>query len=491
MKYILAIDQGTSSTRAFIFTSSGAEVCFHARTLHEKYPHDGWVEQDPLEMWNNILVCIKEALLKSKFSIQQIASIGITNQRESTIIWDKKTGTPIFPCIVWSDRRTAQLCGQLQKDKINEMIQEKTGLLIDPYFSATKIMWLLDHIPNARKRTENGELLFGTIDSYILWHLTKGKVHATDATNASRTMLFNIHDQRWDDEILQKLNIPEKLLPTVLDTNAFFGTMDKEFFGHEIPITAMIGDQQSALVGQACFQPGTQKITFGTGCFVLLNTGNQIIKSKHRLLSTIAYRLQGKVTYALEGSVFSAGIIVKWLRDKLKMIASSQETEMLAQKLKDTGGVYLVPAFTGLGAPYWNPNARAALLGMTNNTGVEHIVRAGLESVVYQTKDLLTAMIQDYPQPGSYIRVDGGMTNNNWLMQFLADLLDQTIDRPTCIETTALGAALMAALGAGIYSSLEEIATAWKLDKQFMPAMDQNSRENFYNGWKSAIRLIN
>lgn len=489
-KYLLAIDQGTTSSRAIIFTHLCDPVSQHQIDLTQFYPQEGWVEQDPEEMWTNTVECCRQALIKANLTAKDILAIGISNQRETTIIWDKKTGKPIYNAIVWQDRRTSELCRQLAQQKISTKLQEKTGLLLDPYFSATKIMWLLDTQPHIRERAERGELAFGTVDTFLLWRLTKGKVHATDATNASRTLLFNIKTQQWDQDILNAFNIPEKLLPIVLDSSANFGSTDPELFSHAIPITGVAGDQQAATVGQACFKPGMVKSTFGTGGFMLLNTGSQPIQSKNRLLATIAYRLNGKVTYGLEGSIFCAGATVKWLRDKLKIIQTAAETETLAESITDTGGVYLVPAFTGLGAPYWNPDARAAISGLTRNSGIEQIARAALESVGYQTRDLLDAMISDSHTSITTLRVDGGMVANNWFLQFLADILNVEIERPACIETTALGAAFLAGLQVGVYQSLDEIAELGTKYNNFSPKMDQKQVDNLYSGWKMAINKV-
>lgn len=491
-QYLLAIDQGTTSSRAIVFTRNGEIVSQHQIDLTQYFPYDGWVEHDPEEIWTTTLECCRKALSGAHLTAKDIAAVGITNQRETTIIWDRKTGKPIYRAIVWQDRRTSELCKELSQQPISASLQDKTGLLLDPYFSATKIMWLLTHIPDARARAERGELAFGTVDSFLLSRLTKGKVHATDATNASRTLLFNIETQEWDQEILNAFDIPQSLLPTVLDSSADFGQVDTEFLGASIPITALVGDQQAATVGQACFSPGMVKSTYGTGCFMLLNTGAQFIRSKHHLLATVAYRIKGKVTYGLEGSIFSAGVSVKWLRDLLKMIKTPAETEMLAQSVVDTGGVYLVPAFTGLGAPYWDPDARAALLGLTRNSGIEQIVRAALESVGYQTRDLLNAMTEDSQTQLTTLRVDGGMVVNNWLLQFLADILNLTIHRPACIETTALGAVYLAGLQVGFYQSLEDISQLWQANQIFLPKMREDVRNSLYRGWKKAInRVIN
>ena len=489
-QYLLAIDQGTTNSRAIVFTREGRIVSQHEIPLKQYYPKEGWVEQNPDEMWSNTLECCRDALKKKELLPKDIAAVGISNQRETTIIWDRNTGKPLYPAIVWQDRRTASLCKELMTHAISNQLQEKTGLLLDPYFSATKIMWLLDNVPDARKRAVRGELAFGTVDSFLLWRLTNGKTHATDATNASRTLLFNIHTQTWDNDILTALNIPAAILPIVLDSSAHFGDIDKSFLGEKIPITGIAGDQQAATVGQACFTSGMVKSTYGTGCFMLLNTGDSVIYSKNRLLSTVAYRLNGKVTYGLEGSIFSAGVTIKWLRDTLKLISSASETEALAKSIPDTQGVYLVPGFTGLGAPYWDPDARGALLGLTRNSGVEQIARAALEAVCYQTRDLLTAMRSDSGTTLAVLRVDGGMTANNWLLQFLADILNIEVERPVCIETSALGAAFLAGLQIGFYQSLEEIASLGKTDAHFIPTMPTEQREHLYTGWQRAIARV-
>lgn len=490
VKCLLAIDQGTTSSRAIIFTREGDPISKHQIDLTQYYPQEGWVEQDPEEMWINTLECCLQAIKKMNLSVQDIAAVGITNQRETTIMWDKKSGRPIYPAIVWQDRRTSELCKQWSKHAIHAKLQAKTGLLLDPYFSATKILWLLNTIPNARKRAEAGELAFGTVDTFLLWRLTKGKHHATDATNASRTLLFNIQTQEWDQEILDAFDIPAAILPVVFDSSADFGFVDAEFFGKSLRITSMIGDQQSATVGQACFTPGMVKSTYGTGCFMLLNTGMHLIQSKNRLLSTIAYRLNGNVNYGLEGSIFHAGSAIKWLRDELKLIKTSAESEILAERIEDTGGVYLVPAFTGLGAPYWDPDARGILVGLTRNCRVDHIVRSALEAVAYQTRDLLKAMITDSQTELKTLRVDGGMAENNWLLQFLADMLNLEIQSPKFIETTALGAAFLAGLQVGMYQSLDEIARLWQANRQFVPRMDHARREDLYQGWTNAVAKI-
>lgn len=487
--YLLAIDQGTTNSRAIIFNRFGHLISQHEMTLRQYYPHDGWVEQNPEEMFNHTVECCRQALKKSGLSVDAIATIGISNQRETTIVWDRKTGEPVYPAIVWQDRRTSELCKTLYPS-FQQKIYQKTGLLLDPYFSATKIMWLLKHIPTVRERAERGELLFGTVDTYLLWKLTQGKAHATDATNASRTLLFNLHTQQWDQDILSDFNIPASLLPSVLDNTAYFGEMDDSFLGKKISITGMAGDQQAATIGQACFQPGMVKATYGTGCFMLLNTGSQIIQSNNRLLSTITYRLNNKVTYGLEGSIFSAGATVKWLRDTLNLIQTAAETEILAKSVVNTEGVYLVPAFTGLGAPYWDPEARGALLGLTRNSSRSHIVRAALENVAYQTRDLLEAMMADCQSSIQTLRVDGGMAANTWLLQFLSNILHIEVCRPTCIETTALGAAFLAGLHIGLYSSLNDISAMWQLQQKFTPNMTVTESDLLYKGWRKAVGRV-
>jgi glycerol kinase len=486
---LLAIDQGTTSTRAVVFGRDGARLGAAQRELPQSYPQSGWVEHDALRIWEDTLACGREALKAAGLGASGVAALGITNQRETTVLWERKTGQPIHPAIVWQDRRTAEWCRKHGGRERDAWLQERTGLLLDPYFCATKIAWILDHVPGARARAERGELAFGTIDCWLLWQLTAGKVHATDATNASRTLLFNIHTQRWDAELLEFLGVPEKILPEVRDTAASFGASEPELFGGAIAVAALVGDQQSATVGQACFKPGMTKSTYGTGCFVVLNTGDQPAHSRHRLLGTVGYRLGGKTTHALEGSIFVAGAAVQWLRDAVRLIGSAGETEALARSIEDTRGVYLVPAFTGLGAPYWDPEARGAVLGLTRDSGIAHIVRAALESVCYQTRDLLEAMRQDAPAP-TELRVDGGMAVNDWLMQFLADVLRIPVVRPQTVETTALGAALLAGLQAGVYASLEEIGELWKADRRFEPAMPEGRAEGLYAGWREAVGRV-
>jgi glycerol kinase len=488
--YLLAIDQGTTSSRAIIFNHLAEIISQHQIDLQQFYPQPGWVEQDPEEIWLHTLICCQQAITKANISAHEITAIGISNQRETTIIWDKDTGKPIYPAIVWQDRRTAEICATLSSHINLQNLSEKTGLLLDPYFSASKIVWILNHVAGARERAEQGKLAFGTVDTFLLWRLTQGKSHATDASNASRTLLFNIKTQCWDEELLTAFNIPSSLLPTVLDSAAHFGHTNKEWFGSAIPIQAILGDQQAATVGQACFQKGMLKSTYGTGCFVLLNTGSEIVHSKNKLLATVAYRLNGQVSYGLEGSIFAAGVGVKWLRDNLQIIKTAAETDTIAKSIPDTEGVYMVPAFTGLGAPYWDPYAKGALLGLNRNSGVAHIVRATLESVCYQTKDLLECMQQDVVINLHTLRVDGGMAANHWLMQFLADILNLTVEVPRYVETSALGVAFFAGLYAGVYPSLQDITQLWHAKHVFQVNMSHETRKKLYTGWQNAVKRV-
>lgn len=488
--YLLAIDQGTTNSRAIIFDRFGNPVSSHEMALKQYFPHDGWVEQNPDEMFANTVECCREAMKKGGISPSAIVAAGISNQRETTIIWDKNTGKHVYPAIVWQDRRTSHLCQQLEQTELGRHIYAKTGLLLDPYFSATKIMWILENVRGARERAERGELLFGTVDTFLLWKLSNGKSHFTDITNASRTMLFNIHTREWDREILNALHIPSGMLPVVLDNTAHFGDIDAAILGEKVPVMGMAGDQQAATVGQACFYPGMVKATYGTGCFMVLNTGSQIIQSQNRLLTTIAYRINGQIAYGLEGSIFSAGTTIKWLRDTLRMIDSAEETEALAKSIPHTDGVYLVPAFTGLGAPYWDPHARGALLGLTRNSGREHIARAALESVAYQSLDLLHAMTADSQSTLQKLRVDGGMAANNWMLNFLSDMLRLEVQRPVCIETSALGAAYLAGLQAGLFQSIDEISDMWQMQSACSPQMPISQRDVLYQSWKSAVARV-
>lgn len=484
--HILTIDQGTTSSRALIFDADGNPLSVGQQEFTQHFPANGWVEHDANEIWESSLSSCHTALSNAGISIEDIACIGITNQRETTIVWDRKTGVPVCNAIVWQDRRTSEFCEQLKQQGLQESIQQKTGLLIDPYFSATKLHWILEQVPGVRTRAENGELAFGTVDCFLLWRLTGGKSHCTDATNASRTMLFNIREQQWDEELLSLFDIPASLLPQVKDCAADYGVCDAELLGASIPITGIIGDQQAAAFGQCCFSSGMTKSTYGTGCFVLMNTGNQIIESSNRLLSTVAYRLNGVASYAIEGSIFMAGAIVQWIRDGLKLIDNAAESEALAEATSDDLSVYLVPAFTGLGAPYWDPNARAAMFGMTRDTGIKEIVTAALLSVCYQTKDLVLAIEADGASLNC-LRVDGGMTNNNYLLQKLADVLNCEVHRPIITETTALGAAYVAGLHVGLFESLETISNKWQLEQAYVPVKDDAWRDRQYNGWLDAV----
>ncbi len=488
-KYILAIDQGTTSSRAILFNDQLEIVTVAQQEFEQFFPQSGWVEHDPEEIWSSTLVTCKKALGQSQIAPENIAAIGITNQRETTILWDKATGKPVHKAIVWQDRRTSEYCAELRKAGHETMVTDKTGLLLDSYFSGTKIRWILDQIPGARERAEAGELLFGTIDTFLLWHLTGGKEHATDATNASRTMLFNIHDNCWDSDLLSLLNIPPSLLPEVKDCSADFGISDPALLGAAIPIGGIAGDQQAALIGQACFEPGMIKSTYGTGCFIVLNTGNQAVRSNNRLLTTIGYRLNNTTTYALEGSIFVAGAAVQWMRDAMELIESASETGKLARQADTNQDVYLVPAFTGLGAPHWDADARGAIYGITRATGPAELSKAALESVCYQTRDLLEAMRGDWKKMGeTVLRVDGGMVASNYTMQFLADILNAPVDRPVISETTALGAAYLAGLFTGLFPPPEQFSTSWKRDKRFTPSLDETVRKRKYSGWQDAIR---
>jgi glycerol kinase len=484
---LVAIDQGTTSTRAIVFDDQGRPLGSGQRQLSLAYPQPGWVEHDPDRIWADTVACVREALAAAGRAAGEVLALGITNQRETTILWERRSGRPIHPAVVWQDRRTSEFCAR--HGERSGWLAEKTGLLLDPYFSATKIAWILDRVPGARARAENGELAFGTVDSWLLWQLTGGRLHATDATNASRTLLFDIRTQQWDPELLAFFGVPASLLPEVRDSAADFGSTDAALFGAAIPIRGVAGDQQAATVGQACLRPGMIKSTYGTGCFMVLNTGSELRRSRHRLLTTVAYRLRGEVTYALEGSIFVAGATVQWLRDTLRLVASAGETAELAASVDDTRGVYLVPAFTGLGAPYWDPEARGALLGLTRDSGIAHIVRAALEAVCFQTRDLLEAMAQDDGVP-TELRVDGGMAVNDWLLQCLADIVRLPVVRPTHVETTALGAAYLAGLGAGLYGSLDEIGHLWQAEARFTPAMEPARADRLYAGWRAAVARV-
>ena len=485
-RYILAVDQGTTSTRAVVFDADGEVHGQAQRELHQHYPEPGWVEHDPEEIWQATLATAREALAAAKLGARDIAGIGITNQRETTVLWERASGRPVARAIVWQDRRTAARCAELAAQGYGAGVQAKTGLVLDPYFSATKIEWLLDRVPDARARAERGELAFGTVDAFLLWRLTGGKVHATDATNASRTLLFDLHRQDWDDELLRLFRVPRAVLPAVKDSAGDFGTASSDHFGAAIPVLGIAGDQQAATVGQACFAPGMIKSTYGTGCFALLNTGETAVASKNRLLTTLAYRLQGRATYAVEGAIFIAGAAIQWLRDGLGLIKDARESEALARAADPARRVYLVPAFTGLGAPHWDADARGALFGLTRDAGRAEIVRAALDACCFQTRDLLDAMRADGADPRS-LRVDGGMVANDWLMQRLADLLGLPVERPRHTETTVRGAAALAGLAAGIYPSLDAIARQWSLDRAFEPRLSRDEREALHAGWQDAV----
>jgi glycerol kinase len=486
-KHILALDQGTTSSRAIIFDSNGDIRAVVQKEITQYFPQPGWVEHDPVEIWSSQLGVAAEAVTKAGLSIRDIAAIGITNQRETTVVWDRNTGVPIHPAIVWQDRRTTAFCEELKKDGHLPLIQRKTGLLIDAYFSATKLKWILDHTEGARSKARNGDLCFGTIDSWLLWKLTDGKVHATDLSNASRTMLYNIHELKWDPELLHLMDIPAAVLPEVRSSSEIYGYTRGILTAAEIPIAGIAGDQQAALFGQMCTQPGMVKNTYGTGCFMLMNTGDQPVISNNNLLTTIAWKINDKVQYALEGSVFIGGAVVQWLRDGLQLIRSSAEIESLAMQVRTTEGVYLVPAFAGLGAPYWNQYARGTITGITRGTTAAHIARASLESIAYQTMDVLQAMQIDSGIPVKELRVDGGATTNNLLMQFQSDLLNRPVIRPKITEATAAGAAYLAGLATGFWPSAEAIESLWQVEKKFLPAMEQADRDKFSREWKRAV----
>ncbi|MFD1794885.1 glycerol kinase GlpK [Paracoccus aurantiacus] len=491
MTHILAIDQGTTSSRAILFDSDLRPIATAQEEFPQHFPQSGWVEHDPKDLWSTVAATARAVIEKAGIGARNISAIGITNQRETTLLWDRKTGKPLHNAIVWQDRRTADICAALKDQGHEEMVTEKTGLLLDPYFSGTKLKWLLDNVDGARARAEKGELAFGTVDTWLIWNLTGGKVHATDATNAARTMLYNIAENRWDDEILALLDIPADLLPEVRDSADDFGTTRADLFGREIPILGVAGDQQAATVGQACFKPGMMKSTYGTGCFALLNTGDQMVPSTNRLLTTIAYRLDGKTTYALEGSIFIAGAVVQWLRDGLKIIREASETQPLANKADASQDVVMVPAFTGLGAPYWRPDSRGAIYGLTRNSGPAEFARAALESVGYQTRDLLEAMRADWTAESDgegVLRVDGGMAASDWAMQFLSDILGASVDRPEVTETTALGAAWLAGMKAGIYPDQDGFAASWALERRFDPLMEEDERSAKYARWQRAVQ---
>ena len=489
--FILAIDQGTTSSRAIVFDAKLRPKASAQKEFKQYFPDSGWVEHDPEEIWKSVLATCKAAIRKAKTAPKTIRCLGITNQRETTVVWERRTGKAIHKAIVWQDRRTAEICADLKGRGHEKLFTTKTGLLLDPYFSGTKVSWILDHVKGARERARRGELCFGTIDSFLIWRLTGGRSHVTDATNASRTLLYNIHTGAWDDELLGILRVPRAMLPEVKDCAANFGVCDAKFLGAAIPILGVAGDQQAASIGQACFEPGMMKSTYGTGCFALLNTGTTAVASTNRLLTTVAYQLDGKRTYALEGAIFIAGAAVQWLRDGLKVVKKAADTGALAKAADKNQSVYLVPAFVGLGAPYWNAEVRGALFGLTRATTNKELARAALEAVCYQTNDLLEAMKRDWGAKGQTIlRVDGGMTASDWTMQFLADILGAPVDRPMVLETTALGAAYLAGLQAGLLPKPEIFAKTWKRQKRFMPKMDDATRAQKRAGWAEAVKKL-
>ena len=484
-KYVLALDQGTTSSRAILFDRNGGIVSISQKEFTQIYPNPGWVEHDPIEIWETQLNAAKEAI--KDINVAEIACIGITNQRETTILWDKNTGEPVYNAIVWQSRQTAEICDELKKLDIEPYIKENTGLIIDAYFSGTKIKWILDNVKGVREKAENGDILFGTVDTWLMWNLTGGKQHITDYSNASRTMVYNIKSLQWDEKILSILNIPGEILPEVRQSSQVYGNTIGELFGAEIPISGIAGDQQAALFGQLCFQEGMVKNTYGTGCFMLMNTGEKIVKSHNGLITTIAWGINGKVEYALEGSIFVAGAAIQWLRDELKIIHDSADSEYFANKVSDTKGVYVVPAFTGLGAPYWDMYARGAIVGLTRGAGRNHIIRATLESIAYQTKDVIDAMIDDSKINLTVLKVDGGASANNFLMQFQSDILNVNIERPDITETTALGAAYLAGLAVGFWKSKGEVIQNWNMNRKFKPEMNDDERNKLYSGWKKAV----
>lgn len=486
-KYIMALDQGTTSSRCIIFNKKGEIVSVAQKEFKQIYPKAGWVEHDPLEIWGKQAGVAGEALMTARISPEQIAAIGITNQRETTVVWDKKTGLPVYNAIVWQCRRTASMCDELRQQGIDKKIREKTGLVLDAYFSATKIKWILDNVEGAREQAERGDLLFGNMDTWLIWNLTNGKVHVTDYTNASRTMLYNIHELKWDEELLKIFDIPKSMLPEVKPSSCVYGETDEVLFGTSIKIAGDAGDQQAALFGQTCFKPGMAKNTYGTGCFLLMNTGEKAVDSKNGLLTTIAVGIDGKVEYALEGSVFIGGAVIQWLRDELRMIKNAAESERYATAVEDSNGVYVVPAFVGIGAPYWDQYARGTIVGLTRGAKKEHIIRAAVESMAYQTYDLLKAMQEDSEIQLKSLKVDGGACANNFLMQFQSDILGVNVDRPEIIETTALGAAYLAGLAVGYWNDREEVAQNWAISKTFEPSMEDDKREKFVEGWHKAV----
>lgn len=487
-KYILSLDQGTTSSRAILFNKEGKIVHSAQKEFTQHFPKPGWVEHNAQEIWGSILAVIATCLSEADVKPEQIAGIGITNQRETAVVWDKTTGKPVYNAIVWQSRQTVEICDELKEKGYSDMVREKTGLLIDAYFSGTKVKWILDNVEGAREKAENGDLLFGTIDTWLVWKLSGGKAHVTDYSNASRTLMFNIHDLQWDDELLDMLTVPKSMLPEVRPSSEIYGeTIDYHFFGQNVPIAGVAGDQQAALFGQACFGEGMAKNTYGTGCFMLMNTGEKAVASEHGLLTTIAWGIDGKVNYALEGSIFVAGSAIQWLRDGMRMFKDASESEEYASRVESTEGVYVVPAFVGLGTPYWDSEVRGAMFGVTRGTTKEHFIRATLESLAYQTKDVLCAMEADSGIELNTLRVDGGAVKNNFLMQFQSDMLDVPVERPVINETTALGAAYLAGLAVGYWKNKDEIKAQWHMDKRFEPTMEAETSEELYAGWKKAI----
>ena len=488
-KYVMALDAGTTSNRCIIFDREGNQIAVSQKEFKQIYPHPGWVEHDPMEIWATQLGVAQEAILMARTEAKEIAAIGITNQRETTIVWDKNTGLPVYNAIVWQCRRTADYCETLEKD-YEDMIREKTGLKVDAYFSGTKIRWILENVPGAREKAEKGDLLFGTVDTWLIWNLTRGKAHVTDYSNASRTMLFNIHTLQWDDEILELLDIPKCMLPEVRPSSEVYGETDYTLFGDGIKIAGAAGDQQAALFGQTCFKPGEAKNTYGTGCFLLMNTGETPVTSTNGLVTTIAWGLNGKVEYALEGSIFVAGAAIQWLRDEMGLVENSPASERYARMVEDTNGVYMVPAFVGLGAPYWDPYARGAIVGLTRGANRNHVIRATLESLAYQTWDVLHAMEADSGIKLDSLKVDGGACANDFLMQFQADMIRAEVRRPVCIETTAMGAAYLAGLAVGYWSSQEDVKSNWQVSGSFVPQMDAKLAQEKLDGWHAAVRML-
>ena len=487
-KYIMALDQGTTSSRAILFDKQGNIVSTSQKEFTQFYPHAGWVEHNPMEIWGSQSGVMREVLETNSIKPEEVCAIGITNQRETTIVWDKNTGKPVYNAIVWQCRRTSEVCDELKAKGYEKLIKDKTGLILDAYFSATKIKWILDNVEGAREKAENGDLLFGTVDTWLIWNLTRGKVHVTDYSNAARTMLYNIKELKWDDEILEILDIPKSMLPDVKPSSCVYGYTDEGMLsGAQIPIAGCAGDQHAALFGQTCFEEGSAKNTYGTGCFMLMNTGEKMVESKNGLLTTIAWGVDGKVEYALEGSIFIGGASIQWLRDELRVLYDAGQSEFYANSVKDTNGVYVVPAFAGLGAPYWDMYARGAIMGLTRGANRAHLVRATLESIAYQVKDVLNAMQEDSGLKLSELKVDGGASNNDFLMQFQADILDVKINRPKVVETTALGAAYLAGLAVGFYNNKEEIKKSELLDREFTPNMSEEKRNVLYKGWKKAV----